>query len=128
MIAGQISCSWLVFPVLRTVTVRVSSATVAVSLCVDCGEIVLPSEQANGSVLRICAAWLWVNISSSITYTWMCGVLDVNYQYVIKDGTGNIDGRQGMKLGQEGVELLECCKDEEEACKRGGQSSSCLYH
>lgn len=36
------------------------------------------------------------------------------YQYVVKDGTGNIDGRQGMKLSQGGVELLECCKDETE--------------
>lgn len=35
-------------------------------------------------------------------------------QYVIKDRTGNIDGRQGMKLSQGGVELLECCKDETE--------------
>jgi hypothetical protein len=35
------------------------------------------------------------------------------YQYEISDGKGNIDGRTGLKLQQEGVELLECCKDED---------------
>jgi len=36
------------------------------------------------------------------------------YHYVIWDGKDNIDGRQGLMLNQEGVELLECCLNQEE--------------
>lgn len=34
------------------------------------------------------------------------------YQYVVKDGMGNIDSHQGIKLKQEGVDVLDCCLDE----------------
>lgn len=34
------------------------------------------------------------------------------YQYVVKGETGNIDGHQGIKLKQDGVEVLDCCLDE----------------
>lgn len=36
------------------------------------------------------------------------------YRYEISDDKGNIDGRRGVKLNQEGVELLEICRDEDE--------------
>ena len=36
------------------------------------------------------------------------------YRYEISDGKGNTDGRTGLQLNQEGVELLEICRDEDE--------------
>ena len=36
------------------------------------------------------------------------------YQYVVNDGTGNIDAHQGIYLKREGVEVLDCCQDEGE--------------
>jgi hypothetical protein len=38
----------------------------------------------------------------------------LGYNYEISNGKGNIDGRTGLKLNQEGVELLEICRDEDE--------------
>ena len=39
----------------------------------------------------------------------------LGYNYEISNGKGNIDGRTGLRLNQEGVALLNCCRDEEDA-------------
>lgn len=72
-----------------------------------------PPDKIPGQFLEYVQHGTWSSKSRSGAYG--CSACwQPTYQYEISNGKGNIDGRTGLKLQQKGVELLECCKDEDE--------------
>lgn len=72
-----------------------------------------PPDKVTEQFLEYVQHGIWSSKSRSGAYG-CAACWQPTYHYEISDGKGNTDGRTGLKLNQEGVELLEICRDEDE--------------